>query len=346
MVMCMTMNGPVTVDRGHVQPVPAPRNATHFRLRKGGKNGEDCPYNSPAGISIPHHPISEFEKDLITGRFGHDAAFAVQFFRSTGPNQWQSLGSWRQFGILPGEAEVEEQAMVVAQPVNQSADMGSALMVLSTLKDIATKDTEVQVSAHRAYADASIQAAREANQANLMIMGKMFETVVGISRPPPTTDPTLALVLQKIVEGQDKLAKLLTEDGDEEEEEPEENDVTRYLELVKNVKKHGMSALWDFAKDQGAYALVRALPTLEAKLPDFVHMAKPMVENLFKQMTAAGAGPTGGQMQAPPPQYAPPPPREYIQAAPRPAYVPPQESANGAAVDPAPVYDAESPVVS
>jgi hypothetical protein len=225
-------------------------------------------------------------------------------------------------------------------PAERDTGIGSGLAVLAALKDISAKDTEAQVSAHRIYAETALQATRDSNQANMQIMGNFMTAMMTMNKPAPAVDPALSIVLQKLAEGQERIAKLL--EGEEEEEEEKDNDVTRYLDLVKNVKRHGMGALWDFAKDQGAMALVEALPTIKAKLPELIPMISAMVNQLFQQMQQA--------QQAPPaPAPVPAPRRVVAKAPPPPSPTPVVEMVNGHAEVTPPIIvapDSESPEVS
>ena len=312
----MTQAGPQSIDRTIVHPLPPTKGTTHFKLRKGGSKGTECFHTDPRGVTVDKIPIEDFDKDTVTARWGHDADFAVQFFKETEPGKFAPMSTWKRFGILPDVAHAEEapEVSLVPRTSGPAADMQGSLMALSLWKDIATKDTEVQVSAHRTYADAALQASRESATQNLQIMTTMMTAMMTMQRPPtPAIDPALTAVLAQLAEGQKKITELLGGEDDEDEDE-EPTDYARYAKLVLDVKKHGMGALWDYAKEEGGMALVEALPTIRAKLPDIIPLLKPMVDRFFSQAMGGASAPA----PPPQPQWSPP-----IMAQPQPRFVPP-----------------------
>jgi hypothetical protein len=300
---------PVHVDSTRIAPLPVPRSATHFKLRKGGPKGTDCFHTDDRGVSIVYIPIEDFDKDTITRRWSFDDWFVVNFFKADAadPSKMQAIGTWKRFGIVSETAEPEEVTSLVPmpQPSAQNA-ISDSLAALGLLKDIASKDVEVQVAASRAYGDAMIESSRQASTANLQIMTNFMTAVMSMNRPPPpAVDPLMAQTLAQLAEtNRQILAELRGEEEEEEEEEESDTEAAarRYADLVRDVRKTGIGAIWEYAKDEGVMALVRALPTLEQKLPDVMKMLQPILEQGMRSMMGQA------QPSAPPaPQYVPPP---------------------------------------
>src|SRR5208337_2456927 len=148
----MSETAPTTIDRSHVAPKDVPRGATHFRLRKGGSKGTDCIENDARGVQTDTHPIEHFEVDYITGKWGFcsligEGGYSVCFLKSKVPGPgYHPLGPWKGFGLESDVAIPEEVGAteIVPSGGGGSGSVQSSLMALSLLKDIASKDTEVQ----------------------------------------------------------------------------------------------------------------------------------------------------------------------------------------------------------
>jgi hypothetical protein len=314
-VLLMSENGPLTRNQNTVHPIPAPKEATHFRLRKGGKMGADQLAQNENGVTTQFHKIEDFDKDTITSRWGFSRVGAgldywVQFSREEKPGTRQTLGVWKPFAIAGEEVDIDPKTGIEVMPgypgfIPQGSPEQSMgfLVALKGLADTEAQrfqsDANARVAEARLGHEAALAATRTSHDQTLQILGMFFkERTASVA---PATDPNLMLVLKSLADGQAELRKFLIEE--EEPEEPpdsEEVDYARYAKLVRDVKRDGLSALLDYAKERGGMALVDAIPAIKAKLPDIYAMAKPMLEAKINEMLA------GLQQPAPAPvQHAP-----------------------------------------
>lgn len=298
--------GPLTRNQAIVHPIAVPKDVTHFRLRKGGKNAADQLSNDENGVATQFHRIEDFDKDTITARWGfsrgRELDYWVQFSIEEKPGTRRPIGTWKPFAIWGEEVDVDPKTGIEVMPgypgLAPQGSIAPDLSLLMGLKGIADSDANARVTEARLAHDATLASTREANRSTLEIMTLFMREMR--PAPAPTVDPMLATILGKIVEGQQRIEKMLLDE--EEPDEPpdsEEVDYARYAKLVRDVKRDGLSALLDYAKERGGMALVDAIPAIKAKLPDIYAMAKPMLEAKINEMLA------GLQQPAP----APPAPR-------------------------------------
>ena len=80
------------------RPLDIPEGATHFRLRKGGKQAPACVYTDAHGIETDSHPIEAFRANLIRARWGCDRDYWASFVR-VADGKRESLGASRRFGL-------------------------------------------------------------------------------------------------------------------------------------------------------------------------------------------------------------------------------------------------------
>jgi hypothetical protein len=281
-----------------IHPVPVAAGATHFRLRKGGKTYPDLMSVGENGVSTIYHPISDFDKDTITARWGFSQGidYFVQFSKEPTPGRRQPLGSWRAFGIQGETAEIDAATgteVVRALPHREEGPSGGSggvnatLQMLMALDSISQTRAQAAIETHRLDIEASRESERNANQHVLTIMTTFLDKA---SKPPAvgnTTDPALLTLLSQM---NDRMKRLEEEFEEPEEEEPEELDAARYAELVRDVRKNGPGELWEYAKEKGIMALIEALPILKAKLPDMMRMVQPLIEQKFREIMAAASG--------------------------------------------------------
>jgi hypothetical protein len=321
-----------------VRPIPVPKNATQFRLRKGGPKGIDCQHTKSNGCADVYHDIAMFDRDTITANWGHDQ-FAVQFFGGE-PGRRNTIGSWRFFGIVPETADavpvsaLEGPSRGMVRANADGGDMASSMSLLMSLKSIAQADAQAAIEGNRINAESALQATREAHKSNLEIMMMFMRQV----RPaePPSTDPAIVTALAQLA--QTNAAILAELRGEEDPEDDEPTDSERYAELIYDVKQDPLGALGRYVKKEGVMFVINALPTLTAKLPQLMQMAAPLLQKKFEEALSP-------QPPAPVPQAAP---RRRVVTYAEPA---PQAHVNGHA--PAPPLpelelaspDAESPQV-
>jgi hypothetical protein len=295
---------PDIATSGVIHPLEPTRGTTHFKLKKGGLRGVDCMWTDDRGVTLDRFPIEDFDKDTITGRWGHSDDFRVAFLQETEPGKWKPLGKWKLFGIRGEAAKTNPETGIEVLPADYipprpTGDMGNGMLLLQGLKGIADADANARVAEARLGHEATLASTREANAMVLTIMKSMFETVR--PAPAPQTDPALVALLTKIDTRLTRLEEEF-EDPEDEPDDPEEVDYKKYARLVKDVRRDGMGALWAYAKDEGAMALVEALPTLKQRLPDIMVALKPMVDAAFAQLMGRAPTPT---VPSPPPVQAP-----------------------------------------
>ncbi len=151
-------------------PIDPPDGATHFRLKRGGRMGEDCTWTSH-GVEQHHHPLEWFTQKGVTERWGYSRHFWAQFSVKDGTTR-KTIGGYRLVSLPdPKEIEAEQNPEPVTSIVPSPPGMSSSLLeldgplrTLGLLKDMAAKD-----------ADARVASDRNAHAQNMAMTFKMLE---------------------------------------------------------------------------------------------------------------------------------------------------------------------------
>lgn len=337
----MTQTAPLATSSTN-HPLPLPGGVTHFKLLKGGLRGTDCLWTNANGVATDKIPIENFDVDWITGTFGFDRDYRVQFFQNDPPGSgsWKAKGSYRKFGI---EGEVAEGVTSVEGPdgglVPRQAppsSFESIMAVMMGMKTMAQDEQRVIVETVREQSQAQVTMARDAGQQNVMMMGTFMTKMMELNVPRQGVDPALAAILASLAESSKTtnamLARLLEDEEpelDEEEEKALERE-KRLKVLTKTMREGGgIGALLTFVKDLAVEELIDYLPTLKEKFPQYIVPAMAQ----FQQMATNMARPAPPPPPPPPPMmavqpYVPPPsprPRRAPKAPPPPPPEPEEE---------------------
>lgn len=286
-------------------PVHPPEGATHFRLRKGGRQGTICKWTDSSGVEQQMHPIEEFTAKEIAKRWGYDPEFSVHF-RELGPSgKWEIRGAPKAFGLAPPDARVPPTSedgtsrTTLVAPGGES--LGSAIQTLTALRDLSHAETMRSVEMVRAGADAQLAAQREQSNTTLSMMKEMFSVLARANQAPPAAsaiDPSVALVLQQLANGQAALTAAVSRLS-EEEEEPDDDDLTDDQKLerfMKNYRKDGLAALGGLLGDESIEGAFKLLMKAKAKAPEIAEKVGPILRARLDEVLAP-----------PKPKAAPPP---------------------------------------
>jgi hypothetical protein len=322
--------------RVYVPPVYAdriPAGATHFRLRKGGRNAPNCTVIGGGGVEVVHHPIEMFTTATIAQRWGYDPHYWVLFLNEDEQGKRKSLGASRHLGLHdpaelgPQGIEVEGGTVLPGPMMAGSGQMSEALAMTLHLKSIAEKDSDQMIRREQVRAD----------QHTTMMM-KMFESsLVQMTRlqpAPPSSEmsPALLMLLQgmqsQAAATNALLARIAERDGEteEEEEEVELTDDQKLERFKKLWKAKGVAALPSLLGEETLESAFRWIPKLKARLPDAWAKIQPLLEQQMKGLLEPAPAPAAAPVvQNPPPQRPqmetrvndtngapPPPPRRPV----------------------------------
>lgn len=298
------MSRPSPHPKELIRPCPVLKGATHFCLRKGGRNGEPCELPIPGGVVQRHHPIDLFDAHEITKRWGFSPDYWVQFSRLDGKNKRIMIGGPKQTGLLDPREPGPRSGLARADGPDASPEVTATPMPLAMMGfeqqlDNVTKLRNL-VSGDSA---AAIEAAERRAHASIDLFKEMFREIIAIKKAP-VEDDRLAELRDELREQREETKRLqerLMRRRDEPDEptpssDPgSETDEDRARRLVKAYKSgKGTKALMDFAGEETAMTLMRMLPMLRAKLPEIASQLGP----IFRQALAALDQPIG----APPAQ--------------------------------------------
>ncbi len=302
-------------------PIDPPDGATHFRLKRGGRMGEDCTWTSH-GVEQHHHPLEWFTQKGVTERWGYSRHFWAQFSVKDGTTR-KTIGGYRLVSLPdPKEIEAEQNPEPVTSIVPSPPGMSSSLLeldgplrTLGLLKDMAAKD-----------ADARVASDRNAHAQNMAMTFKMLEflapkqdqgmgQLAGALTQMAQAQGQMAATLAQITE---RLEDLETDPGDDDDDDepkkkpPEETDEERVERLVKAVRKGTplMSAVQDYLGTETLVGIVRMLPKIRRKLPEAAAALGPMLKDMaakaIEEATTKPAPPAPSPPPAPLPNGAPP----------------------------------------
>jgi len=302
-------------------PFPYPTAATHFRLRKGRRNGEDMLWAYNHGVQVPHHPLEEFQVHDITRKWGF-GQYWVQFWQETEPSKWKPLGGQKQLTLTPEVAENEHAPLDAngnlvprdhfAVPVDKPDAMANALSMMISLKDVARQDTTIALESERMNHQANLQSQREFMTTILGFMAQSAQA------QRPGIDPALAQILQNQQTQLNRIEQALGDqelelDDDELAEEEQDKKLKALARRFKN--GGGVGSILEFMKEEAGEALIDYLPRLKEMFPDIMKQVAP----ILKQKLLEAASPP-----APAPRPAPVQRRvvQVAQTAPEPEPIP------------------------
>lgn len=291
------------------RPGPMHEGATHFRLRKGGRQGARCAWTGPGGVQSEEIPIELFTTDEIRTRWGN-AEYAFAFSRQEETGVRTPLGGWRKTALSEPEEEAPHASRTPTTsivPTNGSNAFEGPMSLLMALRDLSRDEVTTQVAMVREQA---------ASQTSMFLE---CLRVVQAARTPPAESDAMTLVREELRETRRQmermqerfLERLDPEDPDEPEEPSREDDEEKVKRLAGIVKRDGaMAAVQQFLGDESAATFVRLLPRIKAMMPEIARTLGPMLRDLLSDPPPpAPPAPPVQAAPAPPPPAPPRPPR-------------------------------------
>lgn len=273
-----------------VHPIQVPSAATHFRLRKGGRNAPPCTIMTKEGVDEQFHPIELFTVPQLTTRWGYDSNYWVQF-SAIEDGRRNPLGASKRLSIRdPADLELTEDGipvpggMVLPAPFTSGveASLQGPLSMMMALKEVATKDTEGQVLREQARSDGMLRLMQENGKQVTDMQMRMFEMM---QRPPSGPSAEVSALVTAVTTLSAAVARLEARanedpepDPDEPEDEEDETDDEKIQRVMKSYRKNGASAFLSLASEETIENVLRLLPKLKAKLPDVIAKFGPMLQ--------------------------------------------------------------------
>jgi hypothetical protein len=290
------------------RPGPMHDGATHFRLRKGGRQGQPCAWTAPGGVQSEDIPIELFTTEEIRRRWGN-AEYGFAFTRQEETGVRTPLGGWRKTTL----SEPEEEAPHASRhpttsivPTNGANAFEGPMSLLMALRDLSRDEVTTQVAMVREQA---------ASQTSMFLE---CLRVVQQARTPPAESEAMTLVREELRATRQQmermqerfLERLDPEDPEEPEEPSREDDEAKVKRLAGIVKRDGaMAAVQQFLGDESAATFVRLLPRIKAMMPEIARTLGPMLRDLLSDPPAPPAPPAPVAAVQPPPSVPPPAPR-------------------------------------
>lgn len=292
------------------RPGPMQDGATHFRLRRGGRQGQPCAWTAPGGVSLEDIPIELFTTDEIRKRWGN-AEYGFAFSRQEETGARTPLGGWRKTTLSEPEEEAPHASRVPGTsivPANGGAAFEGPMSLLLALRDLSRDEVNTQVAMVREQASSQTSMFLECLR------------VVQSARTPPAEGEALALMREELRETrrhmlamQERFLERLDPEPepDEPDEPSREDDEAKVKRLAGIVKRDGaLAAVQQFLGDESAATFVRLLPRIKAMMPELARTIGPMLRDLLSDPPPPPApAPPVQAAPAPPPPAPPRPPR-------------------------------------
>jgi hypothetical protein len=316
-------------------PIDVPGGATHFRMRRDGRQGAPCLFMRN-GVEIDQIPIRWFTVDKVRDRWGYCSDYWVTFNRLDASGHRNPLGGWKRFrfpdpatrkGPAPPEMQETSTERAPDEEPNMSALMPSATgaaldpwAAMMTIRSMVASDSRDALAAERARADSVLTAERERSRENTAMLLRMFELSMAQARPvaPPARSEEEESAVVRILRAdlaheRERVARLEeereTDTDDDEEEGTDAEQLARFGAMAK--KEGAVAAFMSFAQEKTVAQLFKLLPDIQTKLPAYWREVQPFLKDL---------------LGAPAPAPAPPAPPQH-----QPAAMPPPARSNGTA---------------
>jgi hypothetical protein len=320
-----------------VYALDVPEGATHFRMRRDGRQGLPCLFMRN-GVEIEQIPIRWFTSDNIRDRWGYCPDYWVTFNRLDEKGHRNPLGGWKRLRFPdprtrkgPPPPEMHETAAerapddepdISALSAPSASDPWAAMM---TIRQMVASDSRDALAAERSRADTVLAAERERSRENTSMLLRMFELSMAQAnrtaeqvRPAPRSEEEESAVVRllraDLARERERIDRLLEErdtDDDDEDEGTQAEQLARFGKLAK--KEGAIAAFMSFAEEKTVASMFQLLPEIQSKLPQYWREVQPFLKDLL-----------GAPAPAPPPAPPVPPPQ-----APTASMGPPPGRANG-----------------
>jgi hypothetical protein len=293
-------------------PLDVPEEATHFRLRKGGRQGIQCVSSGKNGVETIIHEIALFTAGHIRDQWG-PGDYWCSFLRVEDGRR-HILGAPKYFGLSDARARRSEgehaEESAPAGPVAATSTLSETLTLLSRLDAMTQARTRETIESERERTRLAIESERIRSTETIAVtreLTRMFIERAAVPppappAPPPESSETLAL-LRQLATGQEALTARL-EALEEEEEEEEETDDERIERLEALVLKRGaLVAVKEYMNEESASTVVRLLPKIGQKIPQVLALLQGVLGEGLKEL-AKLATPAPAAAPAPPPAAA------------------------------------------
>jgi hypothetical protein len=315
-----------------VRPLDVPEGATHFRLRRDGKQGTPCLFNRK-GVEIENIPIEWFTIERVKDRWGFCPDYYVLFSRLDDTGRRSAMGGWKRFrfpdpstrkGPPPPEMREtttehvpDDEPDISALSTPSASDPWAAMM---TIRQMVASDSRDALAAERSRADTVLAAERERSRENTSMLLRMFELSMAQAnrtaeqvRPAPRSEEEESAVVRllraDLARERERIDRLLEErdTDDDDDEGTQAEQLARFGKLAK--KEGAMAAFMSFAEEKTVASMFQLLPEIQSKLPQYWREVQPFLKDLLGPAPAPPPAPPVPPPQAPTASMGPPPGR-------------------------------------
>lgn len=274
------------VPRPPAYPMQPSENATHWRIKKQGTQGEVMTTLGEDGVEILDHPLAEFTAEKIAARWGYSRNYWVQFCWWDGAKR-RALGGFRELRLIDPRGEpsiaggggdpVTEVVPTTSLATSPTSALSDGITSVRMLKELVSAESNARIASDREFVSKQTET-----------MFRMIERFAPPANagPDPLVVQTLGAIgatLERVVSRLDALEA----PTDPEDDEPEDDDDAKVERVVKEFKKHGFRALRDYFGEETIESIVRHLPKLKHQIPAAIAEAAPLIKAKMAQIAAS-----------------------------------------------------------